>query len=590
MHRLLAALLATLVLFAAGTRAHADESEATDGEALARDAEAARAAGLFEQCIQKDTASVAARPSPTTRAHLAGCADSVGKVLLALEQLRVVLDEAIAAQNANLADAARMRVEQLLRRLGGLTIDPPPNATSLVITIDDVVVTPEQYKKTLAVDPGPHRIHAEGELDGTASAFDEVKTLADGERATVSVVLVPRAAEHLTPGQLACMQAAKSDDEAFKCLPGKNKPLIGRVALEMSAYADTFSVLILNPLVRASIASPTKGWSIGASYLVDVISAASPDFVSTASPRGHDTRHAVAANGAYKPGRYGVEAGGSFSTEADYVSRSGALAVNADLLDKRVTPRLAWNIAYDTIGRGGTPFDFFSHELLTNEGAASTSIILSPRSLLIVGVTGGFERGDQSKPYRLIPMFAPGVTVAQGATADEVNAKRLPVRPYEQLPLQRDRWALAARLIRRFGRSSTLRLDERLYTDTWQNRATTTDVRLLVDTSPTFTVGPHARFNAQTGTSFFHRVYNAYVGPTGPVTVPSFRTTDRELGPLYSFTLGASAVWKLSQEDAGIGWLVYGSGDALYSIYTNSLYVTSRIAPYGTLGIEAVFE
>jgi hypothetical protein len=590
---LLRRLVALAVLFGVasfGVPARADEPDAngaSSAASLAADAESSRAAGVYDRCIEKDTAALALEDRASTRVHLAGCAERAGKVLDALEQLRVVLDNALAARDAQLAALVQRRVEQLMKRVGSIVVDAPSDSSELEVTIDEVAVDPEKYGKPIALDPGKHRVHAEGLLDGVPSVFDEVETVGDGERITVAIVLRPRASEFLTPGQLACMQIAKSDSEVMRCLPAKTKPLIARAALEVSGYADSLSVLVLDPAVRASIASPTAGWSLGASYLVDIISAASPDIVSTASPRGHDTRHAVTLNGGYKPGRFGVEATGGYSTESDYVSRNGGLAVLADLFDKTVTPRLAWSVGYDTIGRGGTPFDVFSHKLLTNEGSLGTSFVLSPRSVFVAGVSAGFERGDQSKPYRLVPMFARGVQLPAGASADEVNAKRLAVRPYEQLPLERDRLALTLRLVQRLG-PATLRLEERVYADSWKNRASTTDARLLVDVSPRFTVGPHGRFHVQTGATFFQRVYHADTEPV--VTVPVFRTTDRELGPLWSVTGGASAWWKLSPEGDGIGWTLYVSGDALYSRYKDSIYVSSRLAAYGTLGIEAVFE
>jgi hypothetical protein len=588
--RRLIALAALLAVATFGASARADEppKQASDSAAsLAADAESSRAAGIYDRCIEKDTAAIELEDRASTRVHLAGCAERAGKVIDALEQLRVVLDKALAARDAGLASLVQRRVEQLMKRLGSIVVEVPSESSELEVTVDEVAIDPEKYGKAIALDPGKHRVHAEGLLDGVPSVFDEVETVGDGERVTVHIVLRPRASEFLTPGQLACMQIAKSDSEVMRCLPAKTKPLIARAALEVSGYADSLAVLVFDPAVRASIASPTAGWSLGASYVVDVVSAASPDMVSTASPRGHDTRHAVALNGGYKPGRFGVEATAGYSTEADYISRSGGLAVLADLFDKTVTPRLGWNVGYDTIGRGGTSFDVFSHKLLTNEGTLGTSFVLSPRSVFIAGVSAGFERGDQSKPYRLVPMFARGVQVPAGASADEVNAKRLPVRPYEQLPLERDRLAATLRLVQRLG-PSTLRLEERVYADSWQNRASSTDVRLLVDVSPSFTVGPHGRFHAQTGTAFFQRVYHADTEPV--VTVPVFRTTDRELGPLWSVTGGASAWWKLSPEGDGVGWTLYASGDALYSQYKDSIYVSSRLAGYGTIGIEAVFE
>jgi hypothetical protein len=569
--------------------AHADDQK-PDLKALDADAESARAAGLYEKCIEKDQAAIAAEPTLQRRVHLVGCADKANKVLLALDQLKTVLDDALKDKNAEVAELASKRVEQLLKRLGAITINPPPAAKELWVTVDGIAMTPEQLDKPLSIDPGSHRIHADGLIDGTQASFEEVKEIKDGERITVSIALTPKEAAHLTPGQLECMQQAKTDEEAFKCLPGQSKPLVARASFEWSTYADTLNVLILNPMVRFNIASPTKGWSFGASYLIDVISAASPDFVSTASPTGHDMRHAVAANASYKPGRFGADVAGGFSTEADYTSRFVGLGLLGDFFEKRFTPRLGWNIAYDTISRGGTPTDFFHHTLWTNEGELSFSMVLSPKTVLVLGGTAGFERGDQSKPYRLIPMFAstvPDSSIPKGASTDLVNATRLPVRPYEQLPKERDRIAAGGRLIRRLG-PTTLRLEERLYGDTWDNKATTTDIRWLIDAGSKLTIGPHFRFNWQTGTSFFKRVYHATLEPN--VIVPNFRTTDRELGPFYAFTGGASAWWRLNTEEASVGWMLYASADGLFDFYTDSLYIKDRQAVYGTVGVEAVFE
>jgi hypothetical protein len=257
------------------------------------------------------------------------------------------------------------------------------------------------------------------------------------------------------------------------------------------------------------------------------------------------------------------------------------------MLDRRLTPRAGWAFSYDTIGRGGTPYSVFSNTLVSNEAQFGASLVLSPTTLLIAGLTAGFERGDQSKPYRLIPMFAPGVDVPRGASPDVVNALRLPVRPYEQLPTDRNRYSVGARLNQRFS-GSTLRLEERLYDDSWQVLATTTDARLIVDFGPRVTAGPHARFHTQTGAVFHQRVYHAETTPA--VLVPIYRTTDRELSPFMAMTGGASAWWRISEARQSIGWTLYASADALYSVYLDSLFVKNRLAGYGTIGIEAEFE
>src|SRR5205085_774803 len=120
-----------------------------------------------------------------------------------------------------------------------------------------------------------------------------------------------------------------------------------------------------------------------------------------------------------------------------------------DFMDKKVTPRIGFGRMQDTIGRAGTPYSVFSNSLATTEGEAGATFVMSASSILVLGVSAQFERGDQSKPYRLIPMFENGVTVPVGASVTQVNRDRLPVRPYEQLPLDRDRYAIAARFATR---------------------------------------------------------------------------------------------------------------------------------------------
>lgn len=597
--RVVATVLGVVVVLTAG-RARAQEPEApapsadapdgfTDKEArdLAQDAETARAANLWDACIEKDSASIAKQDLPTTHVHLAGCAERAGKVVLALRHLQGVLDAAIGTGDAEVAQLAEQRVVQLLKRAATLAIDAPAGAKDLVVQIDGEQVKPEVLAKPVLVDPGKHRVHAEGVLEGTPMMFEEVVAATEGERTAVTIALRPRASEFLTQGQLACMQLAKTQEDVLRCLPSNKKALVVRAALEASGYGDTLSVLVFSPSVRASVASPTNGWSVSASYLVDMISAASPDFVSTASPRGHDTRHAANVAGGYKPGRFGFEATATYSDEADYTARSGSIALLGDLADKLVTPRIAYSYGHDTIGRGGTPYDVFSHTLDVHEVSGGSSFVLSPRSLLVAGVTAGFERGDQSKPYRLIPMFAPGVDVPKAASATLVNQLRLPVRPYEQLPLERDRYALALRFIQRLG-AGTLRLEERLYDDSWQILASSTDLRFLFDLGSRLTVGPHARFHIQSAARFFHRVYHAETEPV--VKLPAFRTTDRELGPLNALTGGLSAWLRLTDEHASTGLMLYASGDVMSTRYVDSLYVDSRLAGYGTLGMEAQFE
>src|SRR5262249_43891162 len=156
--------------------------------------------------------------------------------------------------------------------------------------------------------------------------------------------------------------------------------------------------------------------------------------------------------------------------------RGIGFAVTGDFRDKLVTPRVGYHFSHDTIGRGGTSFDVFSKTLDTQEFDGSVTVVISPTMIFVGGLTLQFARGDPPKPYRHVPMFSPDIArqVPVCATIDLATRLRLPLRPLEQLPTERDRLALAGRIAKRLG-NATLRLEERLYYDTWQTKASTTD-------------------------------------------------------------------------------------------------------------------
>jgi hypothetical protein len=187
-----------------------------------------------------------------------------------------------------------------------------------------------------------------------------------------------------------------------------------------------------------------------------------------------------------------------------------------------------------------------------------------------------------SKPYRYIPLFAPGTDVPRGTPIDVVNALRASARPLEQLPLSRQRYALTGRLAHRF-RLATLRVDERLYADSWAMLATTTDARYLFDLGSRVELGPHARLHAQTAVDFWKRAY--VYGPG--LEVPALRTGDRELGPLVNATAGLSLRLGLGRDVDPRAWVLSFDLNATTTRYLDDLYLTERVSTLGAVTLEA---
>ncbi|WP_394822902.1 DUF3570 domain-containing protein [Pendulispora albinea] len=554
-------------------------------------------AGNLEGCIENDKKSLELEEKARTRLHLASCENRAGKLIDALKNTQKALKMGIDQKDAGVMRAARQRVQDIVPRVPHVTFDPPNGVTNLAVKFDEREVKGDLRKK-FSVDPGKHQVHAEGTGNGNALSYDEEIEVKEGETYTVKITMKSRAPEFLTQGQLACMTAAKNQEDVLKCLPSNAKNLVVKLGLDMSGYTDNTHVHVASPAINAQVISPTAGWNVGGSFLADFVTAASPDIVSTASRAFVERRYAGTLGGGYKVGIFGLQANGSFSSEPDYLNLNGGGSITADLNDKLITPRLAFSHSDGTIGRNDTPFSNVplyhlgdKRKLYTNSFELGVTFVMSPTSVLVVGGTMDTERGDQSKIYRYVPMFSPNVAgkIQAGVPADVVNANRLPYRPQEQLPNERDRFAFALRFLHRFS-SATLRLDQRLYYDTWQTKATTTDLRYVQDIGRHLRLWPHLRFHAQTGVNFYRLAYAALTRDDGTVVLPTYRTGDRELSPMIGATLGAGARIALGSPEATTQYAITVQGDYMYSYYFNSLYIVQRQALYGSFGFEVEFQ
>jgi tetratricopeptide (TPR) repeat protein len=559
-------------------------------EALVADQE-----GRLEECIEKDKGALKIEEMPRTRLHLASCESRGGKLVDALKNAQKALELGIQKKDAGVMKVARTRVKELLDRIPHITFVPPASVSDLQVKFDDRPVPTDALTKKFSVDPGKHTVVAEGTVNGFPADFREEYDIKEKETVTVRITLRAAANDFITPGQIKCMLAAKSQEEVEKCLPQNRKSLVIRVAGDLSGYSDTNAVGVYTPALNASIVSPTAGWNVGGNFLVDAVSAASPDIVASASPPFREYRYAGGLTAGYKPGLYGAQVSGSSSSSPDYYSYTGSIRLTADLNEKLVTPSLGYSYSTDRIGRGPNnwqhDFNPLKGKLDTHEVEGGVTFVLSPTSILLVGGTVAFERGDQSQPYRYVAMFDPVLVspyIPKGAIVDLVNRTRLPVKPLEQLPTERDRFAMGIRYNKRIN-NATLRLEQRFYYDTWGLKASSTDSRYMVDLSRHLRVWPHLRMHAQSGANFYQLAYSASLAPSTGVVVPTFRTGDRELSPLLTATAGGGMRLGLGNPEGEVKFGLTFVGDVMYTRYFKALYVTARTAVYGSLGFDVEF-
>jgi hypothetical protein len=360
-------------------------------------------------------------------------------------------------------------------------------------------------------------------------------------------------------------------------------PLVAQASTEIAGYSDTDHVAVLTPSVAGRVENPTAGWSVEGSYLVDVISAASVDIVSTASTRWTEVRQAGALSGSYKPRDLGGTVKASISDEPDTLAFAAGGYAAADLDERNLTALVGYAYGRDIIGRTGTPFSVFSHDVDRHTITAGLTSIVDRATLVALAAELEIDRGDASKPYRYVPVFDPAIapTIPRGASIDLVTRLRLSDRPREQLPLSRTRFAATARLVRRLA-PATVHLEARVYDDTWRLIAFSGDLRCSFDVTPRWSLGPHARGYVQSGASFWRLAYAAT-----PDAVPAIRTGDRELGPLMNLTGGGAVEWRAGPASRAEAWVFGLHADVTYTGFFADLYVTERVAAIASFTTEA---
>ncbi|MBX3231261.1 MAG: DUF3570 domain-containing protein [Labilithrix sp.] len=546
-----------------------------DALALAKEGIDAKKAGDIEKCIAKDSESLNLEDHPYVRLHISSCYAAQKKYKDALINARTALQAALQDDDDELKEASLKRVNDLLPRLAKLKVELPAKSDGLKITLNGKPVKPAQLAEKVTLDPGEYKLEVKSE-SGKKASFKSTITLDEGDEKTVEVKLKTESGEPDGP----------------PAPPKAPRAVIARASLLMSGYTDTANVHLATPSVTFNVAAPDNEWRAGGGYLVDLITAASPDMVSSASRRFREVRHQASGNGAYKFAFGRVGALGYFSTEPDYRSISFGATYDTETSDGMIMPQVGYRVGLNTLGYRDTPFENFSKSLTTHTLDGGATFIVAPDMLVVATLTLMYEAGEQAKLYRFVPMFTEDVAarVQPGLSPDAVNFNRIDLRPRENLPQQRLRVAANGRLNYKVSPSGTVRLEERLYNDNWGISASTTDGVYLIDLSDRIRVWPHGRFHAQTGASFHQLAYVA-AGGTGDaaIIVPQFRTTDRELAPMIGLTGGGGVRLTLTTPGSFPMLGVVVSADVMYNKYLESLYITGRTALWGTVGVEGEF-
>lgn len=283
------------------------------------------------------------------------------------------------------------------------------------------------------------------------------------------------------------------------------------VASKVQIYADDDRTVVVSPHVTATGTLSTKT-SLSATYTEDVVSSASLDVRTTASPRIYDRRQEVDVGVGQELA--GIQLGGAFShsREKDYLSNGGSLTLSREFAQRNFTASLRGGFMSNVVGRADDP----------NYGAPMTDVsadlaltqLFTAATLAQLNLTFARTDGMIASPYRKV----------------SVDGGRY-VLP-ENEPPERSRLAAAFAVKQYFG-VFVAHVDYRFYWDTFQLLSHTVDARLILDLGPV-NVRLRYRFYSQNAAYFYRSRYDR---------LQLYLSSDRELSPFTSHLFGIKAEW-----------------------------------------------
>jgi hypothetical protein len=215
---------------------------------------------------------------------------------------------------------------------------------------------------------------------------------------------------------------------------------------------DGGGVTALGPavLIRKSL---LDRFSLFGSYYVDMVSNASIDVVTTASPY-HETRREGALGLDYVYHESLISLSGTHSKEPDYSADSASVDVSQDVFGGMTTVSVGYTRGWDTVGKHGSPG--FSAPANHWQYRLGVTQILTPRWLMSLNLESVSDDGYLQSPYRVARLFGAAVP--------------------ERDPSTRTSHAALLRVAGDIGSRSAVHIQYRYFSDTWGIRAHTAEL------------------------------------------------------------------------------------------------------------------
>ena len=276
-------------------------------------------------------------------------------------------------------------------------------------------------------------------------------------------------------------------------------------------------------LVRKKVG---KSVSFVGNYYVDMISSASIDVVTTASPYTEE-REQMSLGMDYLRGNTTMSIGMTTSEESDFSARSYNFRVSQDMFGDLTTLTLAYSLGNDEIGRSDDDtFERFADRQFYSVGLTQ---ILTRNLIMGLSVETIADEGFLNNPYRSVRYL------------DSTSPVGFSFEP-ELYPNTRVSTAVGLRARYFLPYRAAIQVDYRFFTDTWGILSHTGAISYTHPWGPLTLTGKY-RFYTQDQADFYSDLFSRS-------EATNFRARDKELSQFVSQTFRVKASYELFRD----GW------------------------------------
>ncbi len=263
-------------------------------------------------------------------------------------------------------------------------------------------------------------------------------------------------------------------------------------------------------------------YAVSANYYVDMVSSASIDVVTTASPYTEE-RKEYSLGGEYLRGKSTYSVGFTNSKENDYEANSASVSISQDMFGDLTSLQLSFARGWDNVGRRGD--EAFSERLDRRVYGVDLTQVATKSLILGLSWETVTEEGFLNNPYRTVRYLDSGAASGYAYQAEVYPRTRtgnaVAVRGRHFLP-----WRAAAQL------------EYRWYSDSWGVLGHTVELKYTQPWGPRWMFDAHYRFYTQDAADFYADLFPRQ-------DFQNFLARDKELSTMTSHTLGFGASYEI---------------------------------------------